>query len=708
MSLLDTAMAFHTAGCCCIPASNDGSKSPYGTWKQYQTVRPTPAQVMEWFIGGWPGMGIVTGAVSGGLEMLEFEGRARPIMADVLALMTAAGLSELWDRIFAGYTEGTPGGGVHLLYRVAGMDVPGNTKLARRPATADELAVNPDEKVKVLIETRGEGGFVIVAPSSGTVHPSGRPWIILAGGPQTIPTITADEHRELWRIMRTFDEMPVTTPAVTPLCTVPTPDRNGSTDMASVSPGADYEATVTWPEILLPHGWTEVYRRGDVTYWCRPGKQSAVSATTGYGSGDWLLVFSTSTNFESERTYTKFGAYTVLNHGGDHARAASELRRAGYGSAPVAAVVPALSAFQYLPDALGLVANGALVPVATTKERLGILTRAELSTLPAPEPLIEGTLDRRTLSVLAGHWGTGKTFVALDWACSIAAGRRWQGRRTVTPAGTPVLYVAAEGAYGLAQRVDAWEQGWKADAGSLYVRPCPVNLYTGEGLADLCVFIAEYRPAFVVIDTVARCAVGADENNAKDMGVMVRALDLIKDATGDGTVLAVHHTGKNRTTIRGSSALESSADTVYLMEGDSLLLTMTRTKRKDGPVEDTSLLTLRNIARSCVVESANSENPMASAFLAPSGHSAAQTLWDVFGTSGASRAQFRDACMDRGMSRSSAYRAMNDLVKAGEARMEGMGHSTWYTPTGPPKIPASQRNPTASQPPPPTYPPPPV
>ena len=39
----------------------------------------------------------------------------------------------------------------------------------------------------------------------------------------------------------------------------------------------------------------------------------------------------TSTVFESEIPYTKFGAFALLNHGGDHSRAAQELARLGFG-----------------------------------------------------------------------------------------------------------------------------------------------------------------------------------------------------------------------------------------------------------------------------------------------------------------------------------------------------------------------------------------
>src|SRR5699024_4692542 len=87
-----------------------------------------------------------------------------------------------------------------------------------------------------------------------------------------------------------------------------------------------------WTDILTPHGWTELFRTGNTRYWRRPGKRLGISATTGHAEDrDRLYVFSTSTEFESETPYTKFGAYALLEHGTDYKAAARALSTAGYG-----------------------------------------------------------------------------------------------------------------------------------------------------------------------------------------------------------------------------------------------------------------------------------------------------------------------------------------------------------------------------------------
>jgi hypothetical protein len=116
------------------------------------------------------------------------------------------------------------------------------------------------------------------------------------------------------------------------------------------------------------------------------------------------------------------------------------------------------------------------------------LTRSDLRAMPAPQPLIVNTLDQGTTALLYGKWGTAKTFIALDWAASVATGRRWQSRATEQHR---VLYVAAEGVWGFRSRVDAWETGWSTTIGDdgFTMIPRPVNLMKPIDLVNLEAFI---------------------------------------------------------------------------------------------------------------------------------------------------------------------------------------------------------------------------
>ena len=314
--LLTKALQFANQGIVCVPVALDGSKRPgLSSWKQYQEVRPTPTEILKWFGSEQHGIGVITGSVSGNLEMLELEGRAvaEKMHLEIAEICNGSGLSDLWERLNSSYVEATPSGGLHWLYKVEG-DLPGNTKLARRPGE--------NGGVDVLAETRGEGGFCITAPSGGSCHPSGGAWQMLRGSIETITTLSHAERDALHTVFKMFDSMPKPESVAVEVAT-----RSDGV----LTAGDDYNQRTTWDEILIPLGWKKAYTQGEKTTWIRPGKDFGISATTNYQGNDKLMVFSTSTAFDSERSYDKFGALVHLQYGGDFKRAATDLRSQGYG-----------------------------------------------------------------------------------------------------------------------------------------------------------------------------------------------------------------------------------------------------------------------------------------------------------------------------------------------------------------------------------------
>ena len=182
-----------------------------------------------------------------------------------------------------------------------------------------------------------------------------------------------------------------------------------------------------------------------------------------------------------------------------------------------------------------------------------LLSPSGLRDLPEPEPLIENVLDQGTTALLFGRFGSMKSFTALDWACCVASGKSWQGRATKR---ARVLYVVAEGISGFAPRVDAWETGWrtKIDDDSMRFYPRPINLL-GRDVDALASEVESGGYGLVILDTLARCMVGGDENSAKDAGIVIDSMTHLVHATpgSRGVVLSLHHSGKGGG-VRGSSA----------------------------------------------------------------------------------------------------------------------------------------------------------
>jgi hypothetical protein len=160
--------------------------------------------------------------------------------------------------------------------------------------------------------------------------------------------------------------------------------------------------------------------------------------------------------------------------------------------------------------------------------------------------------------VLYGEPGSRKTFVALSMALSTAANHSWCGKPTV---GGTVLYVAAEGLFGLKLRVEAYEKHHNLSPENIQFLGEAFNLLNPEDLKRLLVTLEAggIRPVLIILDTLARLMVGADENSAKDMGLAIDGIDRLRKETS-AAVLVIHHTTKNRQTERGSSALRGAAD----------------------------------------------------------------------------------------------------------------------------------------------------
>lgn len=203
----------------------------------------------------------------------------------------------------------------------------------------------------------------------------------------------------------------------------------------------------------------------------------------------------------------------------------------------------------------------------------------QLRTLTPPTPLIPTMFDYDTLALLYGKRGSYKSFLALDLALHVAYGMRWH-TQPIDPC--EVVYICAEGHHGLAQRIDAWQahHGIHDDPTRLAIYAEAVNFTSPSQVgtfADAC----RYRAVkFVIIDTLARCTTGADENSSRDMGLALEQLDVLRRRTG-ACVLVVHHSGKAIDAgARGSSAIEAAADSVFEIGATDGLVTLKCTKQK--------------------------------------------------------------------------------------------------------------------------------
>jgi RecA-family ATPase len=197
-----------------------------------------------------------------------------------------------------------------------------------------------------------------------------------------------------------------------------------------------------------------------------------------------------------------------------------------------------------------------------TQRKRKLIHADELKRLSPPEYLIdEYPFFDNGMNVLVGPSGGGKSFVALDFAARLVK------------RGDQVVYIAGEGLHGYAARWEVLKDHLQIEDKApfqFYSEPvqimdpdCREEFFEELGLRSV-------MPRLIVIDTLARCAVGMEENSNKEMGLFVAAVDAIRYKYQCG-VLIVHHTGKDGNT-RGASALIAACDSALMLtKADGLI-----------------------------------------------------------------------------------------------------------------------------------------
>lgn len=307
-TLHEAAMDYHAAGLCALPAIRAEKRPAVGQWKRYRKRLPTEAELSAWFANEPDAICILCGKASNHLEIIDFDAQG-----ELFTAWSEGVPADLRRRVVV---ERTPSGGYHVIYRCE-REVCGSMKLAQRRV---------GNKIVTLIETRGEGGLFLCAPTPG--------YEVIQGDLCDLPVLTEAERDVLLRTAWELNEY------VPPVVDCPphsgvVGQRNPSSAAQSACalhnadrPGDDFNKRGDVRAVLRQHGWT-LAKSGENEYWRRPGKTSGWSATL---KDNVFYVFSANAApFEPNRAYSPFSVYTLLNHGGDWAQAASSLRLSGYG-----------------------------------------------------------------------------------------------------------------------------------------------------------------------------------------------------------------------------------------------------------------------------------------------------------------------------------------------------------------------------------------
>lgn len=389
------------------------------------------------------------------------------------------------------YTVRTPRGGLHLYYEGSG------------PTTASKLGRH--------VDTRGEGGYVVLPPS------------VVNGRSYTLQNIRPYSPVPGW---------------------IKDALRKPDTPLPAVTTDVDLPVNVERANALL----SKYVREGNV-------------AIEGQGGDDHtyricceLLDFGLSPEKALESLLSSWNDHCLPPWGEDEL--ASKLSNAAaYQQNEVGskAIEPPQKVFG------DIVAK--LYPIK--RSRFYFKDEGEQDNEPEPQWIIKDLITERSTVLLYAPTQSYKSFIAMDIALSVASGTTFAG---ISALSGSVFYAALEGRAHLRKARRSWKIAHAMDKlDNFFLGIAPMVGIPGEvqefgdEIAKRC---GGKKPKLIILDTLGKAMAGLNENDAKDAGMFIQFCDSLVEQF-DCTVIAIHHSGKDLAKgARGSSAFQAGFDTV--------------------------------------------------------------------------------------------------------------------------------------------------
>jgi RecA-family ATPase len=510
--VIEFAKQYLNAGLSVLPAKRADKRPAVGSWKAYQNRRPTLTEVDAWFSNAQDGLCIIAGAVSGHLEMIDFDNGGE--LFDAWHQQIPA---DLFNRLVI---EQSPSGGWHVVYRCQ-SPVDGSMKLAERKTNG---------KVKTLIETRGEGGLFLCVPTAG--------YELMQGEFTAVPVLSDAQRQVLLDAAYALNEY---VPAPAPL-----PVPSSGSDSSSLRPGDDYNVRGDVEGLLRSHGWNYVGADDTNQKWRRPGKSIGHSATL-HRTDRVFFPFSTNcVPFEARKGYSPFHVYALLEHSNDYSKAAADLARQGYGQKTQPVGMEDV-------DISGIVGGDDtdddetfISKIRWNGLRIKTLAEMEASFQGLNKPIIHGLLrEGETMNIIAAP-KVGKSWLVNSLSISIASGLDWLGFKVDSGR---VLLIDNE----LHENTTTYRYKEVSRAMAFETRFYNKNLTNIslrghlQDLHALKTLFAEFRPGLfkvIIIDAFYRILPdGTDENDNGAIAKLYNSLDIYAAQLKCAFIL-IHHTSK--------------------------------------------------------------------------------------------------------------------------------------------------------------------
>jgi len=204
--------------------------------------------------------------------------------------------------------------------------------------------------------------------------------------------------------------------------------------------------------------------------------------------------------------------------------------------------------------------------------KLKIITAKEMvnDKRPKPEDLIGGgLLPFSSLMVISGKEKSYKSFMSVDMAFHLVAGRDWQGH-CISKAYKCIILSAEGGYFPMRERLQRMSSGFKEqiDLDNLLVpEEVSINLLEPDDYALLSQMLKQQQPDVLIFDPLVRFHNG-DENASNEMAAVMGILrEIIQEF--NISIILIHHDTKSGTAMRGSSVIGGEYDSMMHLHANN-------------------------------------------------------------------------------------------------------------------------------------------
>lgn len=399
-NFLNAALEYHAAGLPVVPFTKKASGGiTFPDWKKYRGGQ-TEAQVRELFSRNSDGIAMLTGVA--GVEAIDIDVKHDPDGTIGKKWFEWVNLQMSGcEAIKQCVIQKTKSNGWHVIYRTSTHE--GNRKLAYLEGSKE-----------AVIETRGVGGLLFVAPTPG--------YEVKRGDLKSIPQIQ-DKARECF--FRCAAEFSTRDEAdIEEVVEMPAAAKSSHTvTVSGVKPGEAFNQAHDVLEMAEKYGWRATSKSGAIIHLTRPGSKSGdihASIVTTKAGERRFYPFTTSTAYDAQKCYSPFSMYAVEEHRGDLSAAAKALVQMGYGTQS-----EQVSVTPHPPGAAKTPAPA--VDVASLFERASKTKFDYHAPIPNPDAVLTIKQNGKTkkvggfgqIGVFTGHEKSGKSFLTACVAASV-------------------------------------------------------------------------------------------------------------------------------------------------------------------------------------------------------------------------------------------------------------------------------------------------